>query len=268
MRPNNFILAISIPLALLVGLVSGVGWLTPGFYSLETHNWQVQSEGQDLIDLFLIVPTLLITSFLAYRKNTIATAMWGGVVFYLTYTFFLYCFDVHFNKLFILYCLCLGLSFYGLVLFLFTQDLTELTIVSKPIFQFIGVYFIALAVLFYSLWTSEIVPANLQNTIPKSVTDTGLFTNGVHVLDLAIVLPAIFIAGVLLLRNNSLGFTLTPVLLTFFILMDLTIGTLAFLMTQQGIQDGLGLTIMMGCLALFSSILLVVYFRNIKTPYS
>jgi hypothetical protein len=265
MKANKFILTFSLPLTALVSLVSLVGWLTPGFYSLETPNWQVQSRGQDLVDLFLLAPTLLVTAILAYRKNTIATAMWGGVVFYLIYTFFLYCFDVHFNKLFILYCLCLGLSFYGFVIFIFRQPLTEPPIISRLIFRIIGVYFIVLATLFYLLWLSEIIPTNLQNTVPKSVTETGLLTNGVHVLDLAIVLPAIFMTGVLLLRNNSLGFMLTPVLLTFFILMDITIGTLAFLMTEQGIQDDLSLTIIMGGLALFSLILLVVYFRNIKT---
>jgi hypothetical protein len=264
MKSNKFILAISFPLASLVTLVSLVGLFTPDFYSQETPNWQVQSKGQDLIDLYLIAPTLLVTSMLAYRKNNMATAIWGGVVFYLTYTFFLYCFDVHFNALFILYCLCLGLSFYGFVIFLFQQRLSEPPIISRLIFRVIGVYFIVLATLFYWLWLSEIIPASLGNTVPKSVTETGLFTNGVHVLDLAIVLPAIFITGILLLRHNSIGFTLAPILLTFFILMDLTIGTLAFLMAQAGMQNGLSLSIMMGSLALFSALLLIIYFRNIK----
>jgi hypothetical protein len=264
MTPNNLILAISIPLALLVSLVSLVGWLTPDFYFQETPNWQVQSRGQDLIDLLLIMPTLLVTSILAYRNNKIATAIWGGVVFYLTYTFFLYCFDVHFNKLFILYCFCLGLSFYGLLYFLFSQQSTDNPVpTSRFIIRFIGTYFVLLSSLFYLLWLSEIIPANLENIIPKSVSETGLFTNGVHVLDLAIVLPAIFITGVLLLRNSSIGFTLAPVFLTFFILMDLTIGTLAFLMTQNGIQDSLGLSFTMGTLALLSTTLLIVYFKNI-----
>src|SRR5450631_1289659 len=94
-------------------IASCVGLFTPSFYSTETLNWQAQSVSQDFIDLVLIAPCLLITSILARRNNKIAILIWGGVLLYLTYTFVIYCFDIHFNKLFILYCFCLGLSFYS-----------------------------------------------------------------------------------------------------------------------------------------------------------
>lgn len=43
--------------------------------------------------------------------------------------------------------------------------------------------------------------------------DTGLATNPVHVLDLAIFLPAMALAGVLLARRHASGFGLAPVVL-------------------------------------------------------
>jgi hypothetical protein len=49
--------------------------------------------------------------------------------------------------------------------------------------------------------------------------------------------------------------------------MDITIGTLAWLMNQQGIQDGLSLTIIMGTLTGASVVFLLVYFRNFKTAF-
>lgn len=264
---NRFILQLSLPLTVLVILVSCIGLFTPDFYASETLNWQAQSLGQDMIDLFFIAPCLLISSILAYRNNRSAMMIWGGVALYLTYTFILYCFDVHFNKLFLAYCLDLGLSFYSLIYFLFIQLKTnrKVQLENKFLTTFIGLYFILLAVLFYMLWLSEIIPAILQKTIPKSVTDAGLFTNGVQVLDLAILLPAIFITGFGLLKRKSFGYILTPVILTFFILMDITIGLLAFVLKTKGLEGNLFLTAIMAVLALFSLALLVLFLKNLKS---
>lgn len=263
---NKIILFLSLPLTALVTYISLVGLLTPNFYSLEKLNWQTQSMGQDMIDLFLIVPSLFITSVLAYRNNKTAKMIWGGVVLYLTYTFVLYCFDLHFNKLFVLYCFSLGLSFYSIVNILLTSYKENNERFEKSFMtRFIGIYFIIIAALFYFLWLSEIIPSIIQNTILKSVTDAGLFTNGVHIIDLAIILPAIFITGIFLLKRISLGLILTPIILTFFILMDLSIGILVVLMNSKGVGGDLMISIIMGLLALVSLFFLIWYFRCIET---
>ena len=262
--PNRPILLLSLPLVALTIVVSCVGLFTPDFYSAETLNWQAQSTGQDMIDLLLIAPCLLISSVFASRNIRTATLIWGGIALYLTYTFALYCFDIHFNKLFVLYCLCLGLSFYSLVYFLLTNYKEDLSrhFGNKSINRFIGIYFLVTAVMFYFLWISEIVPSIIQKTIPKSVSDAGLFTNGVHVIDLAVILPAIFISGIFLLKRILLGYILAPILLTFFILMNITIGTLVAVMKIKGLEADLFLTVMMGVLALISLVLLIKYLRS------
>jgi len=264
---NKVILTLSLPLTILTIIVSYVGLFAPGFYSAETLNWQAQALGQDMIDLFIVTPSLFITSVSAYKNNRTATLIWGGVMLYLTYTFVLYCFNVHFNQLFVIYCLCLGLSFYSFLYFLFTNHNQNRQVHYKKIriVRFISIYFIVIAILFYVLWLSEIVPSIIKNTPPKSITETGLFTNGVHVLDLSVVLPAIFITGILLLRGKPFGFVLAPVILSFFVLMDLTIGMLALVMKTKGIESDLTLTAIMGTLALISLILLIRYFKNVKT---
>jgi len=248
-------------------MVSCVGLLTPGFYSKETLNWQVQSTWQDMIDLFLILPCLLVTSILAYRNNKAATYIWGGVVLYLTYTFVLYCFDVHFNKLFVVYCLCLGLSFYSFMYFLFTKhaETGNGNFQNKSLIRIIGIYFIIVSVIFYFLWLAEIIPSIFNNTQPNSLIETGLFTNGVHVIDLAVFLPAVFITGIFLLKRKSFGFMLTPVMLTFFVLMDITIGMLAVGMKMKGVESNLMLTAIMCIFTLISLALLIWYLRSVKT---
>jgi hypothetical protein len=262
---NRIVLILSLPLTALLIIVSYIGLFTPDFYSVETLNWQAQSLGQDMFDLFFIAPCLIVTSVLAYRNNRIAFIIWGGVVLYLTYTFVLYCFDVHFNKLFVPYCLCLGLSFYALIYFLFTAYKGNAgKFENKFINRLIGFYFIFIALMFYMLWLSEIIPATIHKTIPKSVSDAGLFTNGVQVIDLAIILPAIFISGVFLLKKMPFGFILTPIILTFFVLMDISIGMLSVVMNQKGLDSDIMLTAIMGILALISLVLLILYFRSYK----
>src|ERR1019366_8796872 len=115
------------------------------------------------------------------------------------------------------------------------------------------------------LWLSEIIPAIIQNTIPKSIVETGLFTNAVQVIDLSVFLPGIFITGISLLKRISFGLILVPIILTFFVLMDISIGTLAVVMKMKGVESNLVLTVIMGVLALLSLVLLIWYFKSIKT---
>ncbi len=269
MKHNNtgkIILVLSIPLALLVITVSCIGIFTPDFYSREAMNWQIQSIGQDVIDLFIIVPALLITAIFAYRKNSTTALLWSGTVLYILYVFTIYCFDVHFNKLFIIYCFTLGLSFYSLLWFLYSQ-------IKEPVVKLInrtsvikttGIYFLILSLVFYFLWLSEIIPAAINNTTPISLTETGLFTNPIHIIDLSVFLPGIFITGLLILKRKPLGFLFAAIMLTFFILMDITIGYLAIMMNKAGLQSNLLVTVVMAFLALISFVILVWNIKNMK----
>ncbi|MBK8552072.1 MAG: hypothetical protein IPL53_13825 [Ignavibacteria bacterium] len=263
---GKIILALSIPLAVLVIITSLVGIFAPGFYSNESLNWQVQSYGQDIIDLFLILPFLLITSILASRNNKPAKLLWGGVVLYLTYTFIIFCFDIHFNQLFFLYCMELGLSFYSFMYFLFTERNEKFPEQFKNSFivKFTAVYLILVSALFYFLWLAEILPSIINNTTPKSLIETGLITNPVHVIDLSVVLPGIFLTGIFLLKGKSAGLILAPSILMFFILMDITIGFLVVVMNKDQPEADFTLTVVMSVLALVSLVTLIRYFHKVQ----
>src|SRR5689334_19574895 len=122
------VMALSVPLILLVTGVSLVGIFSDDFYAKETLNWQIQSAGQDIIDLVLVVPFLLTTTPITFKIKRTGALLWGGVLLYLIYTFIIFCFDVHFNKLFILYCLTLGLAFYSFIYFIYFQIKEPITI--------------------------------------------------------------------------------------------------------------------------------------------
>lgn len=261
---KNIIFILSIVLTALIILESYTGLMGDQFYSQETLNWQTQSIGQDLINLLLVVPCLLVTSWFAYKGSRIAPIIKAGILLYISYTFTIYCFNIHFNRLFLLYCFTLGLSGYMFAYFLFSNSNAESKAIKRKSTASVvtGFYFLAIALLFYFLWLSEIIPATLHNTLPKSLADTGLFTNGVQVLDLAILLPGVFITGILLLQRTAIAYVLAPILLTFLVLMDITIAALTLVLDFRGIETDLSVMAIMGLLDLFSLALLIWLLRE------
>jgi hypothetical protein len=265
MNTNKIILKLSLPLGVLMIYASVVGLITPGFYAAESLNWQAQAAGQDEIDLFLVSPVLIITAMLA-RKNKTAFLLWGGVNLYLTYTYVIYCFDVHFNNLFIVYCFIFGLSFYSFLYFLVSQinERRAKKIYVKIIIKIIALYFLLIACLFYFIWLSEIIPAIIHHTMPKGIIETGLFTNPIQVIDLSVVLPGFFLTAIFLLKKKSIGLWLAPCMLMFCILMDVTIGWLIIVMKRKGVEADYVITIIMSALGVLSIILLTGYLKAVK----
>lgn len=256
------VLKVSVPLILLLIFVSLAGLLYPEIYKSASPNWLAQSVGQDAVDLFLVVPVLIIGTIFSFNSHRVAVYLWLGTLLYLVYTFLIYCFVVRFNPLFIPYCLILGTSFFAFIWFFAGNKARFYGRTDNKLLNIVGIYFIVISVLFYSLWLIEVIPATLNNETPASVREAGLFTNPVHVLDLSLFLPATFMIGILALRRTSLSTILSPVLLTFFILMDLTIAALSVMMAFRGVGGNYTLAIVMMCLAIFTALLLVSYFRN------
>ena len=77
--------------------------------------------------------------------------------------------------------------------------------------------------MFGALWLSEIVPHALTRRLPATLAKTGLWTNPVHVLDLAFLLPAMVLTGVLLRRQHPWGLMLAVPLLVFAVTMGVGI---------------------------------------------
>jgi len=127
-----------------------------------------------------------------------------------------------------------------------------------------SIFLIIIAILFYFLWLSEIIPALIKNEIPKSIIENGTLTNPVHVLDLSIVLPALLITAIFLLKKKSSGFLLAPAMLMFCILMSLAIGGMVIAMRMKGLKTEASLTIIFGVITLISIIILGLYLKGIK----
>lgn len=259
---------ISLLLCILVGVASLCGFTFPEtIYAKETINWKIQSVAQDFVNLAIVLPVLAAAVILMKKKQGAGYSIAAGILAYLTYTYIIYCFDIHFNVLFILYCAILGLCTFSLFTLYKATAFEKKTRIDHPwLNNTIGLYFIGISGLFYFLWLSEIIPAQLHQVVPSSLDEAGLPTNPVHVLDLAIVLPFIFVTGIRLLMKKENGKLSVPATLTFFALMQSTIGTLNLLLSHNGINVKTAIAAFMYGMSVVSVLLLLIYFRFTTKP--
>ena len=160
----------------------------------------------------------------------------------------------------------LGLSFYSLIYFVIIslkEDVSE-WFETKVSTKSTGIFLIVIAVLFYFIWLSEIIPAILINATPKSIIESGLQINPVHVLDIAICLPALIITGIALIKKKDIGLLLAPTMMIFCIFMAIAIAAMVLVMKAKGLEANLNLTIVFGLITFVSTIFMFLYLRRLK----
>jgi hypothetical protein len=255
----------SFVLAALMVIVSLAGILVPATYARETADWRAQALGQDWFDLLVAAPWLVACAAGTLRGRGHWHLLLGGGLLYAVYTFVIYAFSVHFGALFPIYCAALGLAFYlGLFLLL---DLPAPARPTRPA-RATGILLLAIGGLFALLWLAEIAAAIAAGEVPASLQQTGLPSNPVHVMDLAIVLPAHVIAGVALLYRRPAGVRLAPLLLAFGVLMASSIAGMMIAMQLLGAGAALPVAGAMLALAALSALALVRFLRALEPAHS
>ncbi|MEL7531149.1 MAG: hypothetical protein AAFN10_07585 [Bacteroidota bacterium] len=219
---------LTLPLLLLLGLEAYWGAFSSGTYQAEVASRTQQLGFLDRLNLFVVLPLLGLSLWQIHRHKAVWILSFGGLVFYSLYQGFLYAFGLHFNRLFLLYCLHLGLSFYLFVYFIRKAarlEISDLFRENAPL-KLIGGFLILAALLFYTLWLTELIPALRNASLPRSVAAHSLLVNPRHVLDLGIVLPSMLVAGILLIRRHGMGYLVSGIFLIYLCLqLSAMIGT-------------------------------------------
>lgn len=232
-------LAFSVPLAATLVVASAAGAFG-GAYVNEAPSWAAQGAGQDLANLFLVAPLLVATATFAARGSLRALLIWMGLLLYVAYSYVLYAFFVHFNRMFLIYVATLGFAFYAIVGTLLSIDRASVAATFRAAGQTLPISAVLMGVglLFAALWLSEIVPAVLEGTAPSSARELGLPVNAVHVLDLAFALPGVVAVGALARRRHPVGLLLAVPSATFLIVMGIAIMAMAWTMRVRGVPGG------------------------------
>ncbi|MBN1165398.1 MAG: hypothetical protein JXB45_12530 [Candidatus Krumholzibacteriota bacterium] len=262
----NTITILSVPLVMALAVVSYCGAFIPGTYERDSLSLGVQGRGQDLVDLFLVVPVLILSLLFARRRSRKAFHLFGGTVFYVLYSFIIYSFGVHFNYLVLLYCATLGLSLFIFILFMMEMGGMEVEDWYGPVIspRLYGIYLILVALIFYALWLKSIIPALFHHTVPSEAAGYGLPVNPVHVLDLALALPGLMVTAFALMRERRLGYILTPVALVFIVILAVALSGMALMLKREGISEDLSVAVIFIVLAVLSSVLLGGFLRNVQ----
>jgi hypothetical protein len=228
MKTSNAVVGLSALIAVLALVAAGTGLLyedggSPftftslrgqpveiygqGLYRYDTLFQGAGNKGTDMVTLFLGVP-LLVLSVLLYRRGSLR----GGLLLLGALTWFLYTYasyalgPVAYNELFLLYVVLFSASLFAFVLAFRSFDAralrshfsARLPRRGPAIFMFVS------ALMTLVVWLIAPITALLQGEPPERLdTYTTLFTNA---LDLAIIVPIVILAGVLILRGDPLGY--------------------------------------------------------------
>lgn len=253
--------------ALLAGVGSVVG-LVPaaGIYGRETTALADAATAQDLVNLLLVAPLLVILGRQASTGHLASFLVWLGCLAFTVYNYAIYAFAISFGPLFLLWVAVLGLSTFALIGGIATADMAA---IKRRFAHRSGRgpawLLLALAALFTLLWLSEIVPDALSGAPSRSASAWQVPTNPVHVLDLAFFLPAAATSGSLLLRRHRLGYTTAPGQFTWLALTCLPIMVTPMVADARGHQPDWTVTVPIAAILLASLGALARLLRHPRT---
>jgi len=140
-----------------------------------------------------------------------------------------------YNKFFLVYVLLLGLSFFGLLLTLFSFKISELKnyfIAEKPL-KYSGIFLMINSIMVALLWLGVVVPPLLDGTVyPKGLQHyTTLIVQG---FDLGLLLPIAFVSGLLAVKKNVWGYLFAPVKVIFLAIMMAALTSKIIFMARAG----------------------------------
>lgn len=187
-----------------------------GLYHHMSADVAIQGVAQDFVTLFTGVPFLLILLGLNLkRKNLSLRILQTGLTGYFMVTYFFYLAMGMYNQFFLIYVMLITCSFFAF--YLQMQGLMVSGYAGwyggkRPAFA--GWFLMANAVMVGLMWLGAIVPPLLDGSLYPAGLDhyTTMIVQG---FDLAILLPASFVAGLLFIRRRPAGFLWAPVYLVF-----------------------------------------------------
>ncbi|MHA6781920.1 hypothetical protein ACVGOW_13135 [Pseudonocardia saturnea] len=267
-RLGRLWLGLSTAAALLAAAGSVVG-LAAGdrVYGQETDALADAAAAQDVVGLTIVAPLLVVLGVAASRGSLRAYLGWTGCLAFTVYNFAIYAFSVQFGPLFLVWVAVLGLSVFALVGGLATLPAEAVKARFAARAMPVAAWFvIAVAVLFALLWLSEIVPDLLAGGPSRSATTWEVPTNPVHVLDLALFLPAAVTSGVLLLRRHPFGYATVMGQLVWFALTSLPILVTPFVAASRGHEPGWAVMVPIGVVLVAVLVALATTMRQPARP--
>lgn len=232
---SRLVVGLSALTALLALIAAGAGLLWPGgegpfsfttlrgetaemfgrgLYRHDTLFVGAGSRGTDVVTLVLGLPLLAFTTWW-YRRGSLR----GALLLTGTFAYFLYVYasfalgTVAYNEFFLVYVVLFSTSLYA---FLLTFTETYRHIRSAEVSAHLprrgpALFMFASGIVTLVVWLTPLVVALIQGHVPERLDS--YTTKVTEALDLAIITPATFISGMLILRRAPLGYLMAMAML-------------------------------------------------------
>jgi hypothetical protein len=254
------------PIVLFLFIAAGCGILFGvRLYTGVQPNILAQALGQDLFSLFVSLPGLVISAIFTGRGSLRARVVWLGILGYLIYVYAFLAFNVYFNILFPVYTALLGCSLYAFLGGILGMNIGKMWPVENKDYpvKVVSIFLVMVMVLFYFYWISEIVPALWLGDVPRSVRELGVPAYAIHILDMAILLPAFGLSAWGLWRRKTWGELPAGVSLILILILSGWILTLSAAEWLAGFPVPAGRFILYAVLLSIGAILSIGYMKRI-----
>jgi len=285
MRHKKSVTILSVVIMLLSVIAASAGIFStggPGAYQVETvRGDQVtvygkgiykhmsidvapQGIAQDYVTLFVAVPLLLISLVWARKGSMKGRFLLAGTLSYFLVTYLFYLVMGMYNLLFLVYAALLGTSFFALSQTLFAIGLDNIADHFEPLtpVRSTGGFLIFNSLTIGLMWLGIVIPPLLNGTIiPEQVEHyTTLIVQG---LDLGLLLPLSFVAGLLFMKKKPMGYLLAPV---YFVFLSVLMTALTAKVIAMGLlgQNVIPAIIIIPLVALISITCTFLILKNIR----
>jgi len=190
-------------IAVLMAAAAGAGLFADGLY--RDGAWAREAfRGADLVTLVLAVPLLIAGLVLSMRGSRRGQVVWIGLLGYVVYNYAYGVFGAEFNDLFLLHIAILSMSLFALAC-----ALPSLTTAwarghrTSRAGRWIGGFLVLVGAAQGALWVVLILRFAFTGRVLNDIPVDGQHL--VFALDLALLVPTLVLAGVLLFRRRAVG---------------------------------------------------------------
>ena len=225
----------------LLGFTAICGIFNSSTYMQETLSLAAQGIGQDMLDLFIVVPFFIITGYYLWKGSKVALFVAFGILFYVAYSYVVYSFAMYFSWLFLFYVATLGFSIYALIFGLkgLNAEAVKNAFSEKAPIKETGILLYIVGAIFGILWLKDIIGSYFSGIIPQSILEAGLPSNPVYIIDLAFLIPAFLLIARMATKKEASSYVYAIPLLVFNLIMSLNIIVMNISLYVKGFSEGL-----------------------------
>lgn len=235
-----------------------------GLYANDSVSCAAQARGQDLVTLLVGIPLLGIGTYRMRHGSLKGKMLQAGALGYMLYTYGSYAYLSVYNSFFLLYVALFGLSLYSFIMAFRGFGPDEVSDALRPGYprRFLGSYLIVMGILLTLMWIGRIVPSLLAGTAPSGIEHYSTLV--IQASDLAVVVPAACITGILILAKHPMGATLGAILFIKLLTMALALFTMMIMMSVNGVELAIVEVVIFSLLLAVGIVASVMMFRAVS----